>query len=287
MPPPDAGMPPPGAPMMPPPDAGMPPPGAPMMAPPVMAGPPGSTGDPMIDGMMAYRTLVVKQDLAEGAIEALTGCELENKYHIFDPNSPTPKVPIMDAEESSSFCCRQCCGTRREFSMPIRTMSQQEVVRVERQFHYCSMGCCCGLVKNETCYQTMNIYTGAACVQPNQLLGSTRQEYYSCSPFFTVRDAQGNIIYKLRGGCCVWYNYEVKIFHAADPEDAAPCGFIRKKFSGLQEFFTDADNFSIEFPADANGVTRMLLLGTVFLIDFMLFEDKNQNNNRNGVSVSF
>ena len=57
-------------------------------------------------------------------------------------------------------------------------------------------------------------------------------------------------------------------------------GFIKKIFSGfVKEAFTDADSFVLSFPPDATIQQKMLLLGSVFLIDFMYFENNNQNNN--------
>jgi len=53
-------------------------------------------------------------------------------------------------------------------------------------------------------------------------------------------------------------------------------GKITKKWSGLlKEGFTDADNFGVTFPADWPNEIKAILLGAVFLIDFVHFEDKN------------
>ena len=40
----------------------------------------------------------------------------------------------------------------------------------------------------------------------------------------------------------------------------------------LKEAFTKADNFGITFPADLDVTRKSLLLGAVFLIDFVHFE---------------
>ena len=51
-------------------------------------------------------------------------------------------------------------------------------------------------------------------------------------------------------------------------------GNITKKWSGLlKETFTDSDNFGITFPSDANTNQKSILLGAVFLIDFVHFEN--------------
>lgn len=41
-----------------------------------------------------------------------------------------------------------------------------------------------------------------------------------------------------------------------------------------------ADNFTAEFPVDATMEERMLLMAAVYFIDFLRFEQK-QNNNQN------
>ena len=41
----------------------------------------------------------------------------------------------------------------------------------------------------------------------------------------------------------------------------------------LKEAFTDADNFGISFPMDLDVKIKATLLGAVFLIDFMFFEE--------------
>lgn len=47
-----------------------------------------------------------------------------------------------------------------------------------------------------------------------------------------------------------------------------------------EELYTDADSFIMQFPPDATVYHKMLLLGAVFLIDFMFFENNNSNSRR-------
>ncbi len=46
--------------------------------------------------------------------EQIVGCDLENKYEIFekrlDSNKAVTKIPILLAKEKSSYCARQCCS---------------------------------------------------------------------------------------------------------------------------------------------------------------------------------
>jgi len=53
---------------------------------------------------------------------------------------------------------------------------------------------------------------------------------------------------------------------------------IRKKWGGTaREIFTDADAFGVELPAEADNHLKTILLGAVFLIDFVHFEDNHNN----------
>ena len=61
-------------------------------------------------------------------------------------------------------------------------------------------------------------------------------------------------------------------FEIRRDEDAF--GRITKRWSGLgKEVFTDADNFGVEWPEDWPVAIKALLLGAVFLIDFVHFEN--------------
>jgi uncharacterized protein YxjI len=55
-----------------------------------------------------------------------------------------------------------------------------------------------------------------------------------------------------------------------------PVGTITKKWSGLgTETFTDADTFGVSFPPGTSLRKKALLLGAVFLIDTVHFENQN------------
>ncbi|GFO08213.1 hypothetical protein PoB_003471800 [Plakobranchus ocellatus] len=55
---------------------------------------------------------------------------------------------------------------------------------------------------------------------------------------------------------------------------------INKQWSGFaREYFTDSDNFGVSFPIDLDVKLKATLIGCVFLIDFMYFEDSGSNNN--------
>jgi len=61
--------------------------------------------------------------------------------------------------------------------------------------------------------------------------------------------------------------------------DGQEVGKITKQWSGLaREAFTDSDNFGINFPMDLDVRCKATLLAAVFLIDFMFFEQTENND---------
>ncbi len=68
-------------------------------------------------------------------------------------------------------------------------------------------------------------------------------------------------------------------------DDGVEVGMITKQWTGLvREGFTDADNFGVTFPVDLDVRMKAVLLGAVFLIDFMFFE-KSGNNSNDGAGM--
>lgn len=60
-------------------------------------------------------------------------------------------------------------------------------------------------------------------------------------------------------------------------DESQQIGKISKQWSGItKEWFTNADNFGIQFPMDLDVKVKGTLLGALFLIEFMFFEQQNQ-----------
>lgn len=119
---------------------------------------------------------------------------------------------------------------------------------------------------------------------PGTVIGSVKQTWSPILPKFDIEDANGDTILKIEGPCCACNacgDVEFKVMS----KDEQEIGKISKQWSGLaKELFTDADNFGIKFPMDLDVKAKACLLGAVFLIDFMFFEETgNQNNQRQGV----
>jgi hypothetical protein len=128
----------------------------------------------------------------------------------------------------------------------------------------------------------------------NAPLGKIREPCYCCDPVFNVTNFMGEKKWVITAECCqcgiicrnscgkcseVLFTIHKAGKSEMTPENAE--GFIKKKFGGLQELVTDADNFELVFPKDANAEEKLLLIGAVIMIDYRFYEDNgNQNNNR-------
>lgn len=54
---------------------------------------------------------------------------------------------------------------------------------------------------------------------------------------------------------------------------------MKKNAGCVKSAVSDADNFSMIFPSDATPENRALLLGSLILLDFTYFEEKQNNQN--------
>ncbi|XP_074653998.1 phospholipid scramblase 2-like isoform X2 [Tubulanus polymorphus] len=268
-PPPGYGQPPPGygqpqpgygAPPMPPP--GGRPPTQWMTRPQVPGCPPGLEYLTQIDQLLVHQQVEL--------LEAFVGWECKNKYQI--KNAMGQQV-YFAAEESDAFQ-RQCCGPQRGFTMHITDNMNQEVIRIERPFKCCAgVNCCAGA---ECCAMEITIES-----PPGTVVGFVQQECSCLEPRYSVMNASHDRVLEIVGPVCVCQGPccgDVE-FAVNSSDGSTQVGKISKQWTGLvKEYFTDADNFGVQFPMDLDVKMKAVMLGAVFLIDFMFFEDNQQNN---------
>lgn len=71
--------------------------------------------------------------------------------------------------------------------------------------------------------------------------------------------------------CCGDVNFKV-----LSKDESTVVGKISKKWTGLlREFFTDADNFGIQFPMDLDVKVKAVLIGACIMVDFLYFEQNS------------
>ncbi|XP_048744830.1 phospholipid scramblase 1-like isoform X1 [Ostrea edulis] len=207
--------------------------------------------------------LLVKQKVE--ALEAFTGFETNNKYEIL--NSMGQRV--FHAVEDTCCCTRNCCGSSRPFDMKILNNQNQEVVHLSRPLRCssCWFPCCLQRVTVEA--------------PPGKVAGYVTQSWSLCKPRIRIENANEETVLRIKGPCCQLNICGDIEFDVYAPDEETYVGRVTKQWSGLgKELFTDADNFGISFPLDLDVNVKATLLGAVFLLDFMFFENNTKKDDK-------
>jgi uncharacterized protein YxjI len=217
--------------------------------------------------------LLVKQKVE--MLEAITGVlgigvETKNKYKIMNSLGQN----VYKAKEDTDCCTRNMCGPARPFDMIIKDNADREVMHLNRPLR--CQSCCF-----PCCLQELEVSS-----PPGSIVGSIKQEWSLCNPLFSICDADGNVVLKIKGPFCTMSICGSDVeFKVLTPDGENEVGKISKQWSGLgKEAFTDADTFGINFPMDLDVRCKATLLGAVFLIDFMFFE-KSGNQENDGLGM--
>jgi len=222
---------------------------------------------PGLEYLSVLNQVLIKQKVE--ILEAFTGFETNNKYTVLNVMGQ----PIYQATENTGCCNRNCCGPIRSFEIGLTDNSGQEVIHLSRPLR--CQSCCC-----PCCLQKLEVHG-----QGGMLLGTVEQDWSLIHPRFTLRDAADNPIMKIKGPFCTWSCRCGDVEFKVETPDGNEVGMISKQWSGLgREAFTDADNFGVSFPQDLDVKAKAVLLGAVFLIDFMFFE-KSGNNENDGIGM--
>ena len=113
-----------------------------------------------------------------------------------------------------------------------------------------------------------------------QIVGKIKQRADCTEPVFSICDASGEEILKVKGpvcviSCCGDIDFEVTncnerltyLIKKVLTKDGQQIGKVTKQWSGLvREAYTDADNFGVSFPLDLDVRVKLTLMAMVFLI---------------------
>ncbi|KAK3887916.1 hypothetical protein Pcinc_007999 [Petrolisthes cinctipes] len=216
---------------------------------------------PGLEYLAQLDQILVKQ--VHEVFELLSGCEMKNKYLL--KNSMGQE--FLKAKEDTDCCTRQCCGPARPFEMGFFDGQEQEVLHLYRPLR-CS-SCCF-----PCCLQSLEVSS-----PPGTLLGTIHQEWSICTPLggtFTVRNVSGDEVLKIEAPVCPCSCGSDVNFNVMSADGSVEVGRITKQWRGCcAESFTDADSFGVTFPLNMEVRTKALMLGALFLIDFLFFERKN------------
>ncbi|KAL3221249.1 hypothetical protein MRX96_029582 [Rhipicephalus microplus] len=167
-------------------------------------------------------------------LEIFVPYEQRNRYVVKNTMSQF----VFTAVEECDLATRCCCGSNRPFEMSLNDYRDIEVMRLFRPLRCDS--CCCFC-----CLQEMEI-----CAPPGTVIGWLRQDCTVIFPLFSVLDSDKNVVLQIQGPFCT-------TAHGVQRHR------LRRHHQGRQ----DKDR------PDNEELMKAVLLGAVFLIDFMYFEN--------------
>jgi uncharacterized protein YxjI len=200
-----------------------------------------------LEELSSVNQLVVRQKKEWG--EIFTGFETKNRYVVQDTDGADM---FYAAEIGGSMLLRFFLKAMRPFEVAIMSPSGSTVIRVKRPFKF-------------------YFHKAEICDGQGNHLGTIQKRFSLLRRCYSVLDANEQEVCELFGPILHPWTFNIV-------KEGQNQGKITKKWSGLlKESFSDADNFGIEFPAGAPPSLKGLLLGAVFLIDFVHFENKGNN----------
>lgn len=199
-----------------------------------------------MERLQASEQLIVRQRKEMG--EILTGFETRNIYHILDARG----VELYRAgEEGGSVLTRIFLRAMRPFRIRIEDLQGNTVLHLVRPFRFF--------------FHRVDIYDAR-----DNHLGAVQRRFSFVRRVYSILDSMGRELCDLFGPLLRPWTFKIR-------RDGEDLGRIAKRWSGLfKEGFTDADNFGVEFPAGTGLTEKALLMGAVFLVDFVHFENTNR-----------
>ena len=236
------------------------------------------------DKLMNMPGVFVKQKFE--LLEALTGCETQNKYVVYPANSDGSKVKdsMFKAKEKSNCLVRQLLsGHCRPFNVKVEHEgSGMKFLWLHRE---CTMTCLC---LNRPYLEVYFTETGK---EPGDYIGKIVNPFKFCNAELQVLDNKNDLKYIIWGDCCqlgFWCKFpcepcQIIDFNILDGSRNPTNGRLQKRSAGcLKAAISDADNFSLVFPTQATREERALLMAAVIMLDFMYFEENPNQNQQSG-----
>jgi len=198
-----------------------------------------------MEQLAAANGLVVRQK--KEWKEILTDLETRNKYVVTDPAGSDL---FAAAEVGGSTLARLFLKNLRPFSMRVMTLNGNTTLELQRPFRF---------------------YFHELVVRDPRRgsVGSVKRRFSVLRRVYAVLDAGGSERFALYGPLLHPWTFEIR-------QGDKVVGRIVKKWTGIgKEAFTDADTFGVTFPPGIDTNMKATLLGAVFLIDFVHFEDSS------------
>ena len=196
-----------------------------------------------MDALASLSSIVVRQKKEWG--EILSGLEHRNKYVVSDPAGGDV---LLAGEAGGSTLERVFLKNLRAFQIDVFSPDGRRALEMRRPFRWY--------------FHRLEIRSPS-----ERILGTVQREFAWFRRLYHVTDSEGRTVYQLFGPVRHPWTFEIR-------QGDRVVGRIVKKWVGVgKETFTDADTFGVTFPADCTPALKAVLLGAVFLIDFVHFEN--------------
>ncbi|CAI5449003.1 unnamed protein product [Caenorhabditis angaria] len=202
-----------------------------------------------LDVIQMTNALIVVQSME--TIEILTGFETQNRYVVKDMFMR----PILYAFERSNGFRRNFSGNRRDFTMEFADIYGAVIMKGRR-----SLICCSDEFKFQyPVGQTIGTITMEGCDHSFYVHPSVGPRFMAQTPCCSCGDSHFPVV--LSGGGKV--------------------GEIVRLYPGyFKGMISDADTFMVHFNSALPVYHKLLMMATVFLMDFVYFEDNDRRRRR-------
>lgn len=181
--------------------------------------------------------------------EILTGLETRNKYELRNALGDLIGFAGEVAGGLGATLLRLWLRASRPFELQVTDASGHAFLRVTRPFRFI--------------FHRAEIFDGQG-----RRCGAIQKRWSFFRRIYDVEDDRGAARLSLFGPILRPWTFEVR-------RGDAVVGLIQKKWGGvLRESFTDADTFGVQFSAPLDLAEKRVLVGAVFLIDFVHFENR-------------
>ena len=223
-------------------------------------------------------------------MEALTGCQRENVYHVYRLNQDLSKGKrIFKFKEKSGYCARHCChGSCKFYDMNC----------ISEQWNTSENQVCMRAVKEAACNGCCDCNRQQLKVKlvedgEERFQGKCFDPCSCCEYTYTLLDDIGMVDFTVSTSCCQTYFWcrcpcsscrelVFEIFQGKDRSKVI--GKLtrqgKSKVSNALVGGCDKDAFQVQFPVESNWRQRALFMNLAVFIDYSQFEYSNDKQGR-------
>lgn len=223
--------------------------------------------DPMQE-LAASTSALIRQE--PDHVEALTGCDTPNRYHIFI-QTPFGLKYMFKCREVSDCLSRMCCSTScRSFHLNFNLVtSMTEYYGTETRTFLRLKKPCAIVCTPKLIVEHYNNHT---------LYGKIQKASCQLDPEMDVYDNNDNLRYQIKTDCCqaglclgaACAKMSEVVFKIL--ERGKVVGELTKVPADIHEFLTTADTYEVIFPTNASVNDKLLIIVSSLLIDYEYFE---------------